>query len=54
MISLNHKSKIFIYKKPKDIKFSYDLLPMLVKAVLKQFPILIREVSNGQCQTNSN
>jgi transposase len=38
MIALNRRTKIFIYKKPTDMRASYDSLSLLVKDVLKQDP----------------
>lgn len=38
MIALNRRTKIFVYKKPTDMRSSYDSLTVLVKDVLKQDP----------------
>ena len=38
MIALNRRTKIFVYKKPTDMRSSYDSLSLLVKDVLKQDP----------------
>ncbi len=38
MIALNRRTKIFVYKKPTDMRASYDSLSLLVKDVLKQDP----------------
>lgn len=38
MIALNRRTKIFVHKKPTDMRSSYDSLSLLVKDVLKQDP----------------
>jgi len=38
MIALNRRTKIFVYKKPTDMRSSYDSLTLLVKDLLKQDP----------------
>lgn len=38
MLALNRRTKVFVYKKPTDMRASYDSLSLLVKDVLKQDP----------------
>jgi len=38
MIALNRRTKIFVYKRPTDMRASYDSLSLLVKDILKQDP----------------
>jgi len=38
MIALNRRTKIFVYKKPTDMRSSYDSLSFLVKDALKEDP----------------
>lgn len=38
MIAMNRRTKIFVYKRPTDMRSSYDSLSLLVKDVLKQDP----------------
>jgi transposase len=38
MIALNRRTKVFVYKKPADMRASYDSLSFLVKDVLKEDP----------------
>lgn len=38
MFAMNRRTKIFVYKKPTDMRSSYDSLSFLVKDVLKQDP----------------
>lgn len=38
MFALNRRTKVFVYKKPTDMRSSYDSLSRLAKDVLRQDP----------------